>query len=699
MSFTGIPTSAATGFRAPDDGFLLQVVEAAPNAMILVDTAGRIVLVNSEAERSFGYGRDELLGMSVERLVPERLRSAHRTSREVFLAHPDRRSMGAGRELFGLRKDGTEMQIEIGLNPIVVGADHYVLASIIDITQRLIEQAVEASLRADELRRSILDSIPFSIIVTDPLGRIVEANPAAAQLLRTTTDELVGSSLHDIDGGTRPRDQLPRFLDHGEGEEDEWTYRRRDGTPVPVTEAIVPLRDEGGEITGFLAVAYDITKRIEARARVQHMANHDSLTNLPNRTLIIKHLVGSMNAADPGDHVTLLLLDLDHFKRVNDSLGHHAGDRLLLAVTERLQAWAGSDGLVGRLGGDEFVVVFGPSQPPVQVRERARELVADLLTQVEVDGHQIVVTASIGGAVYPDDGTDPSTLLKHADIAMYDAKESGRSNLQWFVPAMLEATNDKISLAAALRQALGESELSLHYQPLVDLRSGAVVGLEALARWNSPLHGAVGPDRFIPVAEEGGMITQFGRWVLRQACTDGVAIQGALGRPLRIAVNVSPRQFHHDWLTEVKDALDLSGLDPASLELEITEGMLLEDQRDVVEVMQAIRELGVKIVVDDFGQGYSSLAYLTRFPIDRLKIDRAFVQQLGPARGDADAAVVDAIIAMAHALGITVVAEGVETDEQATYLRDRGCEEAQGYRYSPGVAADEVVAVARAIGV
>lgn len=677
---------------------LLHVVEAAPNAMIMVNERGAIVLVNSQTEHSFGYERDELLGMHVETLIPDRFRPNHGSFRKGFFAKPDRREMGAGRELFGRRKDGTEIPIEIGLNPIQILEESFVLASVIDISERLVAQATANATRQDTLLRSILDSLPFSIIATDPHGTIVTANPAAERLLGYRHHELVDFPIAVINGGGDPEPGHP-VADVTAGEGREWVYRRKDGTTIPVNEAITLMNtgDGDGDASGYLTVAYDITKRIEAQAEVRHMAHHDVLTNLPNRTTLLNHLVDTIaHAAATGSKLVVLLLDLDHFKRVNDSLGHPVGDELLLRMAERLRGCVRDNDLVARLGGDEFVVVFGPLATDEDLTSRIDGLMDAVQEPIDVNGHELIVTASLGGATYPKDGSDPATLLKNADTAMYHAKTAGRNDFQWFFASMLDETNDKIALTASLRSALGHGELSVVYQPQVALGSGRVVGMEALARWDSPEHGPVAPDRFIPVAEDSGMITQLGEWVLRRACQDAAEIQAELGHPIRLAVNVSPRQFRNrDWLSVVVSALDDSGFDPKALDLEITEGILMANPHEVIDVLHALRDLGIGIVVDDFGTGFSSLAYLTRFPIDKIKIDRSFVRDI--VADDADAAIVDTIIVMAHTLGMTVVAEGIETLAQEDYLRQRGCDEAQGFKYAAGTSADRFTAVARAI--
>ncbi|KRB76464.1 hypothetical protein ASE01_16015 [Nocardioides sp. Root190] len=657
------------------------ILEATPNAMVMVDRTGGIVLVNAQAEVLFGTGRADLLRMNVEDLVPRRSRDAHHDYRRRYFADPSARPMGIGRDLYGVRSDGVEVPIEIGLNPITIGEEPFVLASVIDISERLATQTALETLSRDSLRRSILASMPCSVVATDLDGLIVAANPATERLLGYLETELVGQPvgcIYAVDHGRSLRL-------HASGDERELEYRRRDGSTVAVGEVISPVTDEDGEVTGYLAIGFDITKRLEVQAEVTYLANHDALTGLPNRTTLTKHLVDAIHQAERlGERVALLLLDVDHFKRVNDSLGHHVGDRLLLELAERLVETTGEGDLVARLGGDEFVVVFSGLSELEDVRARVDRIAAALPGAVTVDNREVLATASMGCAVYPDHGSSPAHMLKNADIAMYRAKAAGRNNVRWFNPSMIADGNDKLVLSSALQQALDRGELTVAYQPQVDLGTGRLIGFEALSRWDSPTLGIVPPDRFIPVAEDSGLIAQLGEQVLRQACKDAVVLREEFGIPLRIAVNVSPRQFSRStWLSEVESALTDAGLDPAALELEITEGVLMDDDHDVHAVLDGLKAIGARIVVDDFGQGYSSLAYLTRFPVDKLKIDREFVRRI--ATTDADAAVIDAILAMSHALGMTVAAEGVETPEQVLYLRERGCDEAQGFLYGEGV--------------
>jgi diguanylate cyclase (GGDEF)-like protein len=413
-----------------------------------------------------------------------------------------------------------------------------------------------------------------------------------------------------------------------------------------------------------------------------HLAHHDTLTGLPNRSLIADRLdLTIAQAQRSGGSVLVAFIDLDGFKLVNDGLGHNAGDELLKVVAERMSGCLRAGDTVGRFGGDEFVLLLndtsrGASAAPVL--ERVREAV---LQSISLCGQDVQVSCSIGVAVYPNDGGDAETLLMHADAAMYRAKDMGKNNCQFYTREMNAAIEEKLVLLEGLRGALDDGQFRLVYQPKVDLQTGRVFGVEALVRWDHPEHGVIGPDRFIPLAEESGMIVALGEWVLRSACLQNRAWQEDGLAPLRISVNVSPRQFEEQRLVErVALALEDSGLAPEWLELEVTEGVIMRDLQQAVAKMAQVRQMGVSLSIDDFGTGYSSLSALKSFPISTLKIDKSFVRDLG--HSDGDEAIASSIIELAHRLKLRVIAEGVETEQQRSFLRQNGCDEMQGYLFS-----------------
>lgn len=709
-----VSTSASTdAVQAPlGEDRLGLVIEAAPNAMIMVNATGHIVLVNSQAEKLFGYTRSELLGSTIEKLVPKKFRGGHDSMRSGYTGHPETRSMGAGRDLYGLRKDGSEVPIEIGLNPLKMGEELFVLASIIDITERKRMEELSRSADVEKLRRSIFDNVPYSMIATDLDGKVLTVNPAAERLLGYTAQEMLNKNvtelIHDPHEVAHRASELSMELGqkvpadyhvltikprNGLSEDREWTYIRKDRTTVPVKLSVSTLTDHTGEITGYLKVAYDITESKRAEAYIRHMAHHDGLTGLPNRTLLQDRLDMTIRQARRNNrHVGVLMMDLDHFKRVNDSLGHQVGDQLLIAVAHRISECLREVDTVARLGGDEFVVLVTDVRERDEMDTLIRKIVETISMPIMINHQELLVTPSIGGSIFPEDGTDAHTLIKNADMAMYYVKGHGRSSMQWFVPSMLEVTEEKLALTTALRFALERNELEVHYQPEIALGNGRVIGMEALIRWKHPRYGDIMPDRFITLAEETGLILPIGEWVLQTACEQCVVFQKKIGRPLVMAVNVSPRQFQQkDWLDVIKRVLEKSGLQPSCLALEITEGLLMKSPEESADMLEQIRSMGVSIVIDDFGTGYSSLSYITRFPIDKIKIDRSFVRDL--ATDAADAAIIIAVIAMARSLQIGVVAEGVETEEQLNYLRSRDCDEAQGFYFSKAVTAKDLPAV------
>jgi diguanylate cyclase (GGDEF)-like protein len=452
------------------------------------------------------------------------------------------------------------------------------------------------------------------------------------------------------------------------------------------------------EVSGFVGIAFNITERRQMLDYVTHLATHDQLTGLVGRSLLQDKTVQAVELARRYQtKVAVFVIDLDHFKRINDSLGHAGGDQLLIEAAGRLTRSVRSTDVVARVGGDEFVVVMSDISTVEDVEQCAANLVARLSPEILIEEHLVQLTASVGVCIYPEFATDAKHLLKRADSAMYAAKENGRNQYQIFSESMLQETTERLTMEHALRHALTNGELSVHYQPQVSLATGAVTGMEALLRWTHPKLGIIPPAQFIRLAEETGLIVPIGEWGFMTACCEGKALQDELGMDLTVSINLSPRQFQQKNLVHVvKNSLRKSGLPPERLEIEITENMLMVNSEDVLGKLQQMRELGVRISIDDFGTGFCSFSYLLQYQVDRLKIDQSFVKQAGT---DANAAaVVRTIIAMSHGLNIKVVAEGVETEEQLRFLLRRRCDEAQGYFIARPMPADEFCEAVRTCG-
>ena len=445
-----------------------------------------------------------------------------------------------------------------------------------------------------------------------------------------------------------------------------------------------PVFDRDGKFRGYRGTGTEISERKLAEQRIQHIAHHDVLTGLPNRVLLQDRLTQAVAFANrSGKPLWVMLIDLDRFKFVNDSLGHKAGDQLLKTVAQRLQESVRDSDTVARLSGDEFVAILAEYPEEALSHDAAQRIMHAVTRPVMLEGKEFFVTCSIGVAIYGADGTPAQRLIEHADIAMYRAKKLGRNNTQFYEPAMNEEARERLRIESALRNALERQELVLHYQPQVDLQSGRVVGMEALLRWQHPELGMVAPCRFIGLAEETGLIVDIGAWVLRTAAAQAKAWMDAGHGMLRVAVNLSPRQFSEPHLVaSIADVLQETGLPPACLDIELTEGLFMSDVAQAVELLHKLKALGVALSIDDFGTGYSSFSYLRKFPIDVLKIDRSFISDI--IDGD-EAAIVVSIIALAHNLKLRVIAEGVETESQLDYLRRSGCDEIQGYYFSPAL--------------
>ena len=462
------------------------------------------------------------------------------------------------------------------------------------------------------------------------------------------------------------------------------------GNPHTISASGRPMFDEEGRFAGYRGTGTDITEKKRVEDQIRHMAHHDALTELPNRVLLQDRIGQAIAHAQRSRKVAaLLFIDLDRFKNVNDSLGHHVGDSLLRAVAGRLVACVRGTDTVARMGGDEFVVVLTDLRRAEDAGHVAKKILAALPQPVDIDGHELRVTPSVGICLYPSDGEDVETLMRNADAAMYHAKETGRNNFQFFTLQMNTAAKQRLLLEKDLRLALEREEFTIYYQPQIDLKTGGIVGFEALIRWRHSQRGIVAPSEFIPVAEETGLITPIGEWVLRRACMQTRHWQ-SLGYPqLQVSVNCSAQQFRQEGLLDVvAHTLQQTGLPAYSLELEITESVIVDHTEHVIARLKALDKIGVKLSIDDFGTGYSSLGYLKRFPIHELKIDQSFVRDIGTDPDDA--AIVSAIVAMAHGLELQVVAEGVETAEQLAFLKKLGCDWAQGYLFSRPLPGEEI---------
>jgi diguanylate cyclase (GGDEF)-like protein/PAS domain S-box-containing protein len=655
------------------------------------DGAYVIDWATASADRVFGYTPDEILARGCWRCY------VHPDDRPEF----DRCITGleAGQrsecELRVISRDGTTRHIRAYsmVEDANDGAHRYRLyGACQDITDR---KRAEDALRKSEARfRTMAEQSADWIWAIDALGNHTYSNQRGVASLGYTVAEFLAA---DATALVHP-DDLPLFratLDTALAARQGWQsvvlrWRHRDGSYRTFESNASPLFDESGQLTGFQGVDRDVTERRQAEERIAFLAHHDGLTGLPNRILLRDRFAQALATAERSrSRVAMLFLDLDNFKMVNDTLGHAAGDQLLLAVVERLAACTRDSDTISRQGGDEFILLLNDIPDLETVERIAGEILGQLAEPVEVSGHVLNASSSIGIAIYPDDGGDFDSLLQKADTAMYSAKDAGRNTIRFFDERMNLQAHDYLLLQNRLHQALFRAEFQLHYQPQLEAGSGRVIGVEALLRWHNPELGEVAPARFIPVAEDCGLIVPIGAWVMEEACRQVQAWRRAGWPELTISVNLSALQFRRAGLIEtVAGILERSGLPPQLLELELTESILLQNVENNLDMIRRLKALGVRLSIDDFGTGYSSLSYLKRFAVDRLKIDQSFVRDI--STDPDDAAIVRAIIQLARNLRLGIIAEGVETPEQLAFLRAEGCPEVQGYLFSRPLAAAEL---------
>jgi diguanylate cyclase (GGDEF)-like protein/PAS domain S-box-containing protein len=676
--------------------YLEQVIDAMPAGLVVIDAARRVRSMNRSMAGLLGMPDEAIAaGHSLQIVLPDpelnlRIDEALRTGvpQDNVLVTLDGRADGVRHLEFNIRRTGQD-------------EGHMLLLIGQDVTFRR-----KARLRlqeSEEFFRLTFNQAAVGIVLMGPDGRLLRVNRKMAQILGYTEVELLQRFFQQLTLEDDLPDELVlvRRLKAGEIGDFQREKRlvRRDGSPVWVNVSVSMMRDANGN-QRFISVVEDISRRKLAEEALTRLASHDTLTGLPNRLLLQDRLAQAIvHAGRSGAQVGVMFIDLDRFKHVNDSLGHDAGDGMIVEIARRLSSALRESDTVARQGGDEFVVVLPDLAGEGDAAVVAQKLLDNLFQPLLLCGQEVFPTGSIGIAMYPRDGLDAATLLKSADSAMYQSKGQGGNHYSFYAAALGKQASEHLRMEAALQRALQRQEFLLHYQPVVDIASGAVSGVEALLRWQPQAQGQpqalVPPSDFIPLLEETGLIVPVGEWVLATAMAQQVAWRRMGLPPLRISVNLSARQFlGQDVARQVGALIEASGCDPAWVTLEITESVLMQNPAAAAATMERLAAMGVQLAIDDFGTGYSSLASLKRFPIHSLKIDRSFVSDL--TRDADDAAIVNAVIALAHSMRLNVIAEGVETTEQLAFLSARGCDQMQGYCFSRPVAPQGIEALLRA---
>ena len=686
--------------RASEQG-LRDILDHTADGILSVTPAGQILSVNAALCRCFGWQAQDLVGRHLSTLLPDagEQEVGHRVGSFLLTQRSGMASLG--RHTRGRRQDGSEFPLEIATTSMMREDESVFVALVRDLSaQSAIEDAMLEANRqlneVDEMRRVLIHCAPYAIFLLNPHGVVQTVNPAGERLLGYNAKELVGrfsvAEFFDqeqvrerarllsmrLGQSVQTLDVLAHVAQSSPGVAAEWHLVRKDGSVLLAELLVTELCNETGALNGYLAMAYDVTSRRDAENRVQHMALHDALTGLPNRNMLQEQLKHCLAKAERDSEImALIFLDLDRFKKINDHLGHHVGDKVLVEVAQRLREAMRTSDIVARLGGDEFVILL-PTITAQADGERVAEKILSLFVEpLLVADQELRVSPSIGLALYPQHGRDAITLMRHADMAMYQAKSKGRNRVQVFSEALASTNAEDLVLENDLYKALERGELLLHYQPQFDCRSGQISGAEALLRWRRDGR-LVPPGDFIGLAEETGLIVPIGAWALREACRVAQHWRTRVEGAWRIAVNLSALQLEQSDLAEqIGQALQQSGLPASCLEVEITESVLVRESLRAAATLHEVRKLGVSVAIDDFGVGYSSFSYLRELPVDRFKLDRSFLASVPQSSGDSR--LVAALIAMGHRLEVGIVAEGVECEAQARFLREHGCDQAQGF--------------------
>ncbi|NJL42915.1 MAG: EAL domain-containing protein [Pseudanabaena sp. SU_2_4] len=534
---------------------------------------------------------------------------------------------------------------------------------------------------------------PSIVIITDIQHNIEYVNPKFTEVTGYTLEEVIGRNPYFLNASNNPKavyNELWEAISSGNEWRGEFYNSRKNGEFYWESASISSIKNSKGEIKHFITVSEDITERKLSEATINYLAYHDPLTDLPNRLLFKEHFDRALGLASRGRRLfALMFLDLDRFKHINDSLGHTVGDKLLQSVAQRVKSCLRATDTISRMGGDEFMILLSEISHVEDATKVTKKILNVLQAPFNLGDRELHITTSIGISLYPHSGEDAETLCKHADVAMYRAKELGGDKYQIYTPEMDAQALSDLAIANNLRQALERDEFYIHYQPQFDLRTRQIIGVEALLRWHSSILGSVAPDQFIPIAEQYNMLPKIDEWVMKEACAQNKAWQELGLAYIPVAVNVSASQFQQSNFPEIVErTLGETGLDPSYLELEITESVVMKDEELAIRIMHRFREIGVRIAIDDFGTGYSSLGHLKHFPIQKMKVDRMFVKDI--TTNKEDETITHAIIAMSHSLNMRAIAEGVETEEQLELLRSLNCDEVQGYLFSKPLSAGEI---------
>lgn len=678
--------------------FVDSVMDTMDDLLFVIDQHGLIGRLNAAVSRELGYGEAELLGSRFDDLLlpAERQRLAEQLP---ILPWPVNSVL-----LETIRLNGRYSREHrlLGKNPRVQQAVYWLNSSLLYSAQGKFEGAVLTALNISELKErevqlrlsnKVFENSGEAIFITDPQGTILEVNTAFCTITGYQRHEVLGQNTRLLKSHLHDQafyDHLwQSLLSQGSWKGEVWD-RRKNGEFCPMLTSINAVTDEQGRLTHYVAIATDISYQKQTEQDLKQLAYYDMLTKLPNRALFKDRLEQEMLLAERNQNrIALFFLDLDHFKVINDTLGHWAGDCLLQIVATRIQSCLRKSDTVSRLSGDEFTIIL-PGLASISVAtELAQQLIEAMDSPVQLNDHEVYIGVSIGIAVFPDDGEDFYTLTKHADTAMYVSKSKGRGTFQYFEASMNAAAQQRLLLENALRLAIEQEEFQLYYQPKAFCADGRVCGAEALIRWLRPGLGMMPPDGFIGIAEETGLIVPLGKWILKIACLQAKAWAGKQAG-FRVAINLSPRQLlAEDFIAVLDEILAQTGTDPSWIELEVTESLVMHDVEKATELLQQIRGRGIHVAMDDFGTGYSSLSYLKLLPIQTLKIDRSFIKAYSGDPNSNEAAFIKTIVSLGQILGITVVAEGVETQSQLALLQSYGCHVFQGYYLAPPLLADE----------